>query len=427
MESDARASARDASGATFADEQVLQDPFPFYALLRENDPVHYDAGLDAWLVSRYEDIRTVLQDAETYSMEAGWQRNYAHGFADEFREILERDGGGFFPDVIMTDPPRHTRVRRLMEQAFTPRRILALQPEISARVERFIERFEARGRFDGIRDFALPLTTDIICGQLGVDDVDHATIERWSLAISAQVGRTQTREEMRRNAAAICELQRFVIDLVRQRERAPGNDLVSDLVRARSDEDGVPALDFAETVACARALLVGGNETTANAIGNLLLILATRPEVARRMHREVDDDQALSRFVEEVMRIAPPTRALSRVTTREVELGGKRIPALSQVMIMFASGNHDRAQFAEPQAFDSDRANLGRHLAFGAGIHRCVGMALARMEMKAVARGVIRRIGELSLAIPLEEIRYLPSVSNHSILELPLNYVRRGG
>jgi len=414
-----------AAGATFADEQVLQNPFPFYALLRENDPVHYDPALDAWLVSRYDDIRTVLLDADAYSMEAGWKRNYAHGFADEFREILERDGGGYFPDVIMTDPPGHTRVRRLMEKAFTPRRIAALEPEITARVVSFIERFPAAGQIDGMRDFALPLTTDILCEQLGMRDVDHAAIERWSLAISAQVGRMQDREAMRRNAADICELQHFVIELVEDRQRNPGNDLVSDLVHARSDDAGVPALDFAETVACARALLVGGNETTSNAIGNLLLLLATRPALAREMHARVDDEQQLGRFVEEVMRIAPPTRALSRVTTREVELGGKRIPADAQVLIMFASGNHDAGEFPAPEAFDSARANLGRHLAFGGGIHRCVGMALARMEMKVVAREVIRRLDGLSLAIPLAEIRYLPSVSNHSIQRLPLNYAKR--
>ena len=111
--------------ATLADDLVLQNPFPFYRMLRENDPVHYDKTLNAWLVSRYDDVRTVLLDADTFSMERGWSTNYAHGFVEEFMEILARDGGGYFPDVIMTDPRRHTRVRKLMEQAFTAHRVPA--------------------------------------------------------------------------------------------------------------------------------------------------------------------------------------------------------------------------------------------------------------------------------------------------------------
>ncbi|MFV8816154.1 cytochrome P450 [Haliea sp. E17] len=404
----------------------MQNPFPFYQYLRENAPVHYDPVLKAWLVSRYDDIRSVLLDADTYSMELGWKLNYAHGFADEFQAILERDGGGFFPDVIMTDPPLHTRIRGLMDKAFTPHRIRALEPGITARVVGFIERFPGSGEFDGTRDFALPLTVDILCEQLGMTDVDYATIERWSLAISAQVGRVQTREEMEQNAAQICELQRFVIDLIEQRRGNPGNDLISDLVHARSEDDENPALDFRELVACTRALLVGGNETTSSAIGNMLLILATRPEVRSWLAENADSDQQVARFVEEVMRIAPATRALSRVTTREVELAGQHLPKHAQVMIMFASGNHDQAHFPAPELVDTKRANLGSHLAFGAGIHRCVGMALARMEMKVVARELVTRLRELELAVPLADIRYLPSVSNHTIVNLPLRYARSG-
>ncbi len=415
-----------AASASFTDAAVLQDPFPFYAQLREHAPVYYDPVLKAWLVSRYEDIRAVLQDADTYSMELGWQLNYAHGFAEEFQAILERDGGGFFPDVIMTDPPLHTRIRGLMDKAFTARRISALEPGITARVVDFIERFPASGEFDGTRDFALPLTVDILCEQLGMTDVDYATIERWSLAISAQVGRVQTREEMARNAADICELQRFVIDLIEQRRAQPGNDLVSDLVHARNEDGENPVLDFRELVACTRALLVGGNETTSSAIGNMLLILATRPQVRAWLAENAASEQQVARFVEEVMRIAPATRALSRVTTRATQLGGQALPKHAQVMIMFASGNHDPRHFPEPESVDTGRANLGSHLAFGAGIHRCVGMALARMEMKVVARELVSRLGELELAVPLADIRYLPSVSNHTILSLPLRYARRG-
>jgi cytochrome P450 len=201
-------------------------------------------------------------------------------------------------------------------------------------------------------------------------------------------------------------------------------DLVSDLVHARNPGESDPVLDFAELVACTRALIGGGSETTANGIAGLLLMLATRPEAARRLHEGLGNDRTVNRFVEEALRLSPPPRALSRVTTRDVELGGTPIPADSQVLIMFASANHDRRQFPDPDAFDLDRPNLIGHVTFGAGIHRCVGLALARMEMAVVAREVSRRL-DIRLAIPADQITYIPSTSNHSMQRLPLRYTKR--
>ncbi len=412
-------------GATLADEAVLRQPFPFYKMLRENDPVHFDKTLNAYLVSRYADVKTVLLDAETYSMERGWRTNYAHGFVDEFQEILKRDGGGFFPDVIMTDPPNHTRIRKLMEKAFIPRRVKLLEEGITHRVVQFIERLPDSGKIDGINDLALPLTIDILAEQLGISHADHARIERWSLALSAQVGRMQSREEMQQNAADICDLQRYVIAMIEARRQSPSNDLVSDLVHARNPGEENPVLNFEELVACVRALLGGGSETTANGIGSLLRVLATQSGAAQQLHDKLDDNATVNRFVEEVLRLYPPPRALSRVTTRDVELGGKRIPEGSQVLIIFASANRDESQYASAEAFELNRPNLMGHVTFGAGIHRCVGLSLARMEMVVVAREVSRRLRDVRLAVPAEQIFYLPSVSNHSVQYLPLTYLKR--
>lgn len=419
------AAGRDLEGATLADEAVLRHPFPFYRMLREKDPVHYDKVLNAWLVTRYADVRRVLLETDTFSMERGWRTNYAHGFVEEFVEILKRDGGGFFPDVIMTDPPLHTRIRKLMEKAFTAPRVKSLEAGITERVIKIIERLPATGEIDGIKDLAYPLTIDILAEQLGIPDADHANIERWTLALSAQVGRMQSREEMQRNAADICELQRFVIAMIEDRRKSPTGDLVSGLVHARNEGEENPALSFEELVACVRALIGGGSETTANAIASLLLIIATREDAAKLLHDGLDDTRTVNRFVEEVLRLLPPPRALSRVTTRDVELGGKIIPEDSQVLIVFAAANHDETHFPEPDRFDLNRPNLAGHVTFGGGIHRCVGLALARMEMAVVAREVSRRFRELRLAVPLEELAYLPSVSNHSFQRLPLCFAKR--
>jgi len=413
------------SETSLQDPKILARPNAFYWTMRHEDPVHYDAGLDMWLVSRYEDLQTVLADPITFSVEEGYKEQYAKGFFEEFKAILERDGGGFFPDAIMTDPPRHTRVRKLMEGAFTAHRVKQLEPEIGTVVGELIDKFADRGSADGVKDFAVPMTIQIICAQLGLDRFDAAKIQRWSLAVTAQIGRMQDREQMVQNAKEICELQNYLIARIREREAEPREDMISDLVHARAGDEENPTLNFKEVVSLTRALLIAGNETTATALGNLLFILATNPDIAAELYENVDDARYLTRFVEEILRLEPPVRGLSRMTTREVELGGVTLPKGAHMLNLYASGNDDETVFECPRKFDMNRANIGRHVAFGGGVHRCVGLALARMEVKVAAREFIKRLKDIRLAIPVEEIRYLPTIATRSIESLPLTFAKR--
>jgi len=404
---------------------TLAHPNAFYWTMRHEDPVHYDEGLDMWLVSRYEDLQTVLADPITFSVESGYKEQYAKGFIDEFKEILERDGGGFFPDAIMTDPPYHTRIRKLMEGAFTAHRVKALEPDIAAVVSALIDKFADGGAADGVKDFAVPMTIQIICRQLGLTDYDPAKIQRWSLAVTSQIGRMQDREQMRDNAREICDLQNYLIANIRAREQEPRDDMLSDLVHARTEDDENPTLTFKEVVSLARALLIAGNETTATGLGNLLYILATQPELAEEVYANIDDERYMTRFVEEMLRLEPPVRGLSRMTTREVELGGVTLPKGAHMLNLYASGNDDETVFECPRKFDLNRKNIVRHVAFGGGVHRCVGLALARMEIKVAAREFVRRLKDIRLTIPLEDIRYLPTIATRSIESLPLSFSKR--
>jgi cytochrome P450 len=410
---------------TMTDPTILAYPTDFYRTLRREDPVHYDPKLGMYLVSRYEDLHNVLRDPTTYSVEHGYKEQYAKGYAVEFKEILIREGGGFFPDAIMTDPPQHTRVRKLMEKAFTAHRVKELEPRITAVVAGLIEQLADQGKADGVKDFAVPMTINIICEQLGLNHFDADRIQRWSLAVTAQIGRMQNREEMLANAREICDLQNYLIARVRERQAEPREDMISDLVHAHAPDEAVPTLTFEEVVSCVRALLIAGNETTATGLGNLMLILATQPEMVRQLSEAVEDERLLNRFVEELLRIEPPVRGLSRMTTKEVELGGKILPAGAHLLLLYASANDDEAEFACPRNFDITRGNLGRHLSFGAGIHRCVGLSLARMEIKVAAREIVRRLDAIKLAVPVEDIAYLPTVATHSIASLPLTFARR--
>ncbi len=411
--------------ASLKDPELRAHPNEFYWTIRHRDPVHFDAGIGMWLVSRFEDLQAVFADPVLFSVEVGYKDSYAKGFFDEFKSILEAEGGGFFPDAIMTDPPEHTRVRKLMEQAFTAHRVKQLEPEITDVVSALIDRFADQGRADGVSDFAVPMTIEIICAQLGIREVDPEKIQRWSLAVTAQISQMQDHEAMIRNAKDICELQNFLIAEIRKRQESPQDDLLSDLIHARAEDEAENTLTFEEVVSLARALMIAGNETTATALGNLLFFLATRPEMQQELYEHIDDDRYTTRFVEELLRLEPPVRGLARTTTKEVELGGVTLPAGAHMLLLFASGNDDETVFECPRRFDMARKNIGRQVAFGGGVHRCVGLSLARMEVKVAAREFVRRLRDIRLDMPVEEVRYLPTVATRSIERLPLTFSKR--
>ncbi len=417
----------DLAGRSLTEPEILAQPNDFYWTLRNEDPVHFDEKLGMWLVTRHADIVTLLRDPETFSDKQGYQAQYASGFFEEFKQILETEGGGFFADAIKSDPPEHTRIRKLLDGAFSAHRVKTLEPGITRiivdLVEQVAEKASGGQVIDGVKEFAIPLTIAVICEQMGIAHYNGAKISQWSEAITAQIGRMQDREQMVANAKLICELQNFIIEQMKDREAAPKEDMISDLVHAELSDGS--KLTFAEAVSLVRALIIAGNDTTATAIGNLLFVLATQPELAQQLYDNIDDDRYLNRFVEELLRIAPPVRGLAKMTTCETELGGVKLPKGAHMLVLYASGNDDEAQFECPRTFNMDRGNLGSHVAFGVGIHRCIGASLARMEIKVAAKELVRRVGEFKLAIPVEQVKYQPTVATRSIASLPMTFARR--
>ena len=314
-----------------------------------------------------------------------------------------------------------------MENAFTAHRVATLESGITTIIVNLIEKLVAKAAagepLDGVNDFAVPLTIAVICEQLGISQVNAQKIQRWSQAITAQISHMQDRKQMLENAEQICELQNFIIAEMKAREHEPREDMISDIVHARLEDGG--KLTFEEAVSLIRALIIAGNETTATAIGNLLFVLATQPALARTLRDSVDDDRFLSRFVEELLRVEPPVRGLAKMTTREVELGGRLLPNRAHLLVLYASGNDDETVFECPRRFDVNRSNLSKHVAFGVGVHRCIGASLSRMEIKVAAREITRRIDDIKLAVPVEEIQYLPTVATRTIRQLPLRLTRR--
>lgn len=412
---------------TLTDGPTRDFHFDFFRALRKGAPIFFDEKLGSWLVTRNEDIWTIQSDPVTFSLELGYHDFQARGMQDEFREILRRDGGGYFPDAIMSDPPYHTRIRKLMERAFTAHRVKELEPRIRDVVVDLLDQVAARGECDAVRDIAIPLTIRVIVEQLGLDPGIEEKISRWSVAMTAQIGGLQSRDEMLEHARQICELQNYLIGKMREREKEPREDMISDIVHAEvQDENGMAMhLKFEEAVSLIRAMLIAGNDTTATAIGNLFLLLATRPHIVKMLDDALDDERALNRFVEELLRMEPPTRALSRATIMEVEVGGVTLPKGAHLLLMYASGNDDETVFPNPREFDPSRTNFARHVTFGGGPHKCIGVALARMEIKVIAREIGRRFQNIRLTIPVEEITYQPTIATRTIEHLPIRFERR--
>lgn len=412
---------------SLTDPHVVAQPQDFYRAMRTQDPVFFDERIGMYLVSRYQEILEVLRDPITYSDKMGYEAMYASGHFEEFKQLLERDGGGFFSDAIKDDPPAHTRVRGLMEKAFTTHRVAMLEPAITAvvvdQIEKILDKAADGSAVDCVHEFGNPVTVRVICEQLGISQFNASKLARWSQAVTAQLSGMQNREGMLENANYICELQNFLIAEMKARQAEPRDDMISAIVHAKLDDGST--LTFAEAVSLVRALIIAGNDTTGTAIGTLMFILATQPDVAEKLRGSADDDRLLSRFVEEMLRYAPPVQGLAKMTSREVELGGKKLPVGAHILVMYASGNDDETVFECPRNFDMSRKNLGKQMAFGVGVHRCIGASLARMEIKVTAREVIKRLDNFKLAIPIEEIGYLPTVATHTIRSLPLTFTRR--
>ena len=344
----------------------------------------------------------------------------AHGHLDEMKDILISEGGGFFPDVANIDPPRHTRVRRLLSQAFGRRRMKTLEPQFERLVDELIDGFIERGEADGLHDLALPMAIAFSMEQLQVDDLDMDTIKRWGSAYLSQFSLTNTREDMIQAARELCEMQNYLIALVRKRMDTPEDDMLSDIIRASTPDE--EPLNFEELVATARALLINTHDSMSTAFTNILFKVATEDAIARQFYDATDDDSRMERFIEELMRLEPPVRALSRVTTESVTLGGTPLPEGAHLLILFASANDDEAVFECPRQFDSSRINIRKSLTFGAGVHLCLGIALARMQLLVAARQTARRVQNISLAIPIEEVRYLPNAALLAMERLPLTF-----
>lgn len=370
------------------------NPFPWYKMMRAQEPVSLNYGRGGWGVFRYADVQEVLSNYAVYSSQFSG-------------DAPLHESMPIAASMISTDPPRHRQLRSLVTQAFTPRAIEALTPRIGAIVGELLDTALPGGQLDAIHDLGEPLPVIVIAEMLGIPTEDRARFKLWSDAIVSLAGGAEMS-----GFAAQREMVSYFMNIIEQRRREPGDDLISGLLQA---EIGGERLALPELLGFCALLLVAGNETTTNLIGNALLCFAERPELWERLRAE---PALLPQAVEEVIRFRSPVQAMFRVTTREVELGGKRLGSGASVVAYIGSGNHDESYFERPDEFNLDR-QPNRHLGFGHGIHYCLGAPLARLEGRIALAALLERVKRLRRAgdAPLAA---LPSPIVYGVRRLPL-------
>jgi cytochrome P450 len=379
------------------DPGTIHDPYPRYAALRDSAPVHYDSELDLWILSRYEDAAVAVRDAGRFSSDLGrWSDITDNPFAPDQRPArplaaaLRRLPA---PRVLLTiDPPDHTMLRRKVSRAFTPRAIASWEPRIREVADGLVADMAARGAgrpvVDLVHEFASPLPTVVIAELMGIPADRRDDFKRWSDGL---IDGLLTGGGLRTTRSALA-ISWFFAKTVRERRRNPGDDLISMLVTGGPEE----ALTASELVAFCVLLLVAGNETTTNLIANAVNALFTHQDAADGLRADPGSAPAV---VAETLRHDGPAQGLLRMTTTDVVFDGVTIPARSRVLALIASANRDPRRWPDPDSFRPDRDHSG-HLAFGTGIHHCLGHALTRLEASIALETLYRRFPDITPAAP---------------------------
>jgi cytochrome P450 len=383
------------------------DPVAELAAAREHEgvvEVVTPFGIPAWLVTRYEDVRAMLSDPQRFS-NARTDFPLAALLHLSEDEIAQRRAG----QLLSMDPPEHTRLRRMLTPEFTVRRIQRLAPRIEEIVTDHLDALERSGPpADLVPAFALPIPSLVICELLGVP---YSEREQFQARTRRQLDVSVPLEEQ-------LELQResraFMQEQVDRAKAAPGDDMLGMLIREHGDE-----LTDDELVGIALLLLVAGHETTANMLGLGTLALLCHPDQAARVR---EDPAAVEPAVEELLRwLSIVPQGIVRTTTTEVTLAGRTIPAGALVAASLVAANRDPALVEDPDRFDVTRGELG-HVAFGHGVHHCLGAPLARMEMRTAFPALLRRFPRLALAVPFEEVPFRTTHFIHGVQSLPVTW-----
>ena len=404
------------------DPATVDCPYDAYATLRTEAPAWREPRTGMWVITRYDDVRTILLDPERFP--SATNRRRIDPRAARIKAIYEAKGWVPAPTLAGRDDPEHRQMRALFNHAFRPARIAELDPYITETRPPPPRRSSSPpGGGDWVRGFAVPLPLIVIGRQMGAPEEDIWRIKAWTDAWIQRLGMMQTEEEMVWSTEQEIEAQHYFQAVFERLRAQPDDTLLSDLVNTEVPEWGRPLTDEELHAEMMADTFVGGSETTTNALSAGARILAERPDVWARLR--ADPDAEVPTFVEEVLRIESPVQGLFRATAVDVELGGVAIPSGSVLNIRFGAANRDECHFADAAEFDLDREDGRTHLAFGFGTHHCLGAPLARRELTIGFRALIERVESLALVEGANDFRHQPNFVLRALRELHLEVVPR--
>ena len=355
--------------------ETWRDPFPMYCALREHDPVHHvtspGANRDYFVLSRFEHVLAAAVDAATFSSAQGLTFTYG-----------DMESIGLEAPIVMMDPPEHTALRKLVIKRFTPQAVRALEPMIRDFVVERIEQLRESGGGDIVGALLKPLPSLVVAHFLGVPREDRTLFDRWTDAIVA----ANAAGNVLAAADAVREMVAYFARLMQRRQEDPGTDVISALVHGRLA--GGEPVSAAKTLGMGFTMVTGGNDTTTGLLSGALELLQRNPEQRARL---LADPALLESGIEEFLRLTSPVQGLARMTTREVEIAGTRIPKGRRVLLLYASANRDEREFGEDAAACDVTRDIRRILTFGYGPHHCIGAAVARLQGRVALEEILAR------------------------------------
>jgi cytochrome P450 len=394
--------------------ELTEDPYAYFAALREQDPVHWAEASKAWLLTRYDDVVAAYADPRLSSDRVRPllgvlppQRRAEYG------PMLETIGHW----MVVTDPPSHTRLRKLANHAFRQQRVNAMGEWIGELVDDLLDDFTASGGDDFLNGIAYPLPAAVIARMMGAPQEDRDKFQHWSdeLALVAfSAGGEARASRYTRALAGVRELQEYLAELIERRRREPGEDMIS-LLLTGADAEG-DHLDDAELMALCSLILFAGHETTTNLLCNALVALDRHPAELARLR---EDPSLVNRAVEEVLRFEGPIKIIIRWVVEDHDRDGRLVKAGDRVFLVQQSANRDGGTFTDPDRFDIGRPTQPLHVGFGRGIHACLGAQLARIEARVALPKILGRLGDIRV---LGEVTWRPNVASRAVTGLRVGH-----
>ena len=383
----------------FLDPEFLKCPFPMFKQLRETSRVMFLEQMGMYLITGYEEARKVLLNPDRFSSVINIPKRHSEAAT----KIVEEEGyGRGAPALQNADRPLHTAHRELVNETFRPKRIRQMSGYVDQIVEELIEDIKVKGgQADLVSDFSVPLPLIVIADQLGIPREKYRTFKAWSDAWLEGLGAEISEERMIHNARLVVEMQQYLAERIEERREETKDDILGDLPHA--ELDGKP-VSVKTIMAIVEQLLVAGNETTTNGIAAGINLLASENGLHMRLKHE---PELVKEFVEEVLRTEAPVQGLFRRAVANEVIGGVELPAGSTIMVHYGAANRDESRFDDADVFDLDRPKKGAHIAFGSGIHHCIGSELARVEMTAAFSAFTQRFSRLERLN--EDVNYHPT------------------